>query len=407
MSTFLGLIFLLILVFIGFVSLPFLFKNKHKRKDEITNIALVKGRLSEMEREVSEGLISKRDLISAQNEVKLALIEEQKSKTLVKTRVFPTLLIGFLIALGASFLVYLKANHFAEIKLMASATEDSVILSQKLLSPLESGSLTPEDIQTLALAIRLKLKDNPEDDQGWMFLGKLRLSIGQVDEAIAAFERSLDIQPSNNSLRVSYAQALMMASSEPSLVLAQQQLRYLLSVNNDDNNLNLMMAVASAELGQNQVALPFYLKIRDKLDSQSPIKINLDTQLGLLNVGSGADNVSQILTLSIELSQNVKNKVPLNGHMIVFVRPENLASGIPIAVKRLRIDEFPITLTLTDDNAMLPEKVLSDFINVNVTARVSPTQNVDAKSGDIEGALVITNRTSDRTYTILIDKVIE
>ncbi|MBO1254157.1 c-type cytochrome biogenesis protein CcmI [Alteromonas sp. 5E99-2] len=407
MNMFLGFILVLTCVLIFSVSLPFLFKNKRDEQYEVTNTALVKRRLSEMEREFNEGLISKSDLISATDEVKLALIEEQSNVSLRKNTAFPILFVGLFVALGISSAVYFKVHHLTEIKMMTEANENTVILSQKLLSPEKSGGLTPDDIQTLALAIRLKLKDEPKDAQGWMFLGKLHLSLGRADEAIAAFERSLDIQPNNNAIRVSYVQALMMTSSEQNVRLAQKQLRYLLSLNHDDNSLNLMMAVASADLGQTQVALPFYLKVRNKLDSKSPIKASLDTQLGIHNSEANLPKVPKSLTLSVHLSQNMKNKVPLDGHMIVFVRPDNLTSGLPIAVKRLRIGDFPVKVTLTDDNAMIPEKVLSDFSSVNVTVRLSATQDVTTKSGDIQGTLVITNRISDSTHTILIDKVIE
>ena len=55
---------------------------------------------------------------------------------------------------------------------------------------------------------------------------------------------------------------------------------------------------------------------------------------------------------------------------------------MPLAVKRLQLKDLPVTLSLDDDDAMMPSMKLSSFDQVVVGARVSFSGNPVAQSGD-------------------------
>ena len=55
---------------------------------------------------------------------------------------------------------------------------------------------------------------------------------------------------------------------------------------------------------------------------------------------------------------------------------------MPLAVKRLRLQDLPVTLSLSDADAMMPSMKLSSFDQVIVGARVSFSGNPVAQSGD-------------------------
>jgi cytochrome c-type biogenesis protein CcmH len=55
---------------------------------------------------------------------------------------------------------------------------------------------------------------------------------------------------------------------------------------------------------------------------------------------------------------------------------------MPLAVRKLKLGDLPVTLTLSDDDAMLPSMKLSSFDQVIVGARVSSSGNPVAQSGD-------------------------
>jgi cytochrome c-type biogenesis protein CcmI len=398
-----GLITLLILI----VFIPLHRAKSQKQKDEITNVKLVKARLEEMQREVTEGLLSPEDFELAQQEVKLALVEEQQEAVRSRSAILLPVLVGLGLAVVAGIWVYKDVNHLSGVAALSEAPENLKSLSEKLLDPSKAADISPNDIQALALAIRLRLKEEQDDAQGWMFLGRLRMSLGQLEESVAAFERSLLLRPDSTMTKVSFAQALMMTNSEEGLKRSQNVLKALLDETPNNDNLALMMAVASAQLGQNEIAMPYYRQVRNKLEPNNPMRVTLDEQLGFNSVIEVTDAPQSGLSLRIDIGESVKQNLPVDGYLLVFVRANAEKSGIPIAVIRAFIPDFPVTVTLSDDDAMMPSSVLSAYKDVNVTARISSTPDVSAKSGDWQGELYIQDRKNTQTYDLTINKEIE
>jgi cytochrome c-type biogenesis protein CcmI len=398
-----GLITLLILI----VFIPLHRAKSQKQKDEITNVKLVKARLEEMQREVTEGLLSPEDFELAQQEVKLALVEEQQEAVRSRSAILLPVLVGLGLAVVAGIWVYKDVNHLSGVAALSEAPENLKSLSEKLLDPSKAADISPNDIQALALAIRLRLKEEQDDAQGWMFLGRLRMSLGQLEESVAAFERSLLLRPDSTMTKVSFAQALMMTNSEEGLKRSQNVLKALLDETPNNDNLALMMAVASAQLGQNEIAMPYYRQVRNKLEPNNPMRVTLDEQLGFNSVIEVKGAPQSGLSLRIDIGESVKQNLPVDGYLLVFVRANAEKSGIPIAVNRASIPDFPVTVTLSDDDAMMPSSVLSAYKDVNVTARISSTPDVSAKSGDWQGELYIQDRKNAQTYDLTINKEIE
>ena len=77
--------------------------------------------------------------------------------------------------------------------------------------------------------------------------------------------------------------------------------------------------------------------------------------------------------------------------LFIFAKAHN-GPPMPLAVNKLKQFEFPITVTLDDSMAMMPNLKLSNFEQVEITARVSQDDAVTVQTGDLEvlTALIIT-----------------
>ncbi len=69
-----------------------------------------------------------------------------------------------------------------------------------------------EDMSIEAMLDRLKqrLRDNPEDAEGWFMLGKTMLSMQQIDQAVTAFQRTYDLVGDQPGVIFTLADALAM-----------------------------------------------------------------------------------------------------------------------------------------------------------------------------------------------------
>lgn len=414
-----GLITLVLLI----IAFPWLRNKNHAKQDSLTNTQIVKQRLAELDREVTEGLISEHDKRQAVDELKLALVDESAFHSHKTGNATLPLAVGGVLAIACGVIVYSQVNQMEGVVRANKAIETLPELSQQLANG-NANNLTQQDIASLALAIRQRLREEPEDDTGWMYFGRLMLSIGQEVQAIEAIDRAVKLAPSNSANRITLAQALMTTGDVNNLERAQSILLSLLSENPQNDNLALMMAVVSAQLGDLDNTRRFYKQVEGKLPRDSDmaqrlvariqeLEGNTNEVVGLQDTeqplaASGKDKTSGEETgfnVTVNLSEEARENAPREGFLIVFAQDANSGNKMPAAVVKLPINSFPISVALTTDNAMMPQFTLATLSDVIVTARLSEDGDVAVSQGEWQGSVnasVTINELS--SLSIIIDK---
>ena len=430
-----GLITLVLLI----VAFPWLRNKNHAKQDSLSNTQIVKQRLAELDREVQEGLISEHDKRQAVDELKLALVDESAFQSHKTGNAKLPLAIGAVLAIACGVIVYAQVNQMGRVTQASQAIEALPELSQQLASG-NANNLTQQDIASLALAIRQRLREEPEDDTGWMYFGRLMLSIGQEVQAIEAIDKAVSLAPSNSANRITLAQALMTTGDVNNLERAQSILLGLLNDNPANDNLALMMAVVSAQLGDLENTQRFYKQVEGKLPVDSDMAQRLVARIKELqgntsemaalqntgaeitdtptaqNASSEAKNTSSEaqsdsseaqtgFNITVNLSDDASTEAPKDGFLIVFAQDANSDNKMPAAVVKLPIDDFPVSVTLTTENAMMPQFTLATLSDVMVTARLSKDGNVAVSKGEWQGSVsasVTANEIS--SLSVIIDK---
>ncbi|MEE3057385.1 MAG: c-type cytochrome biogenesis protein CcmI [Pseudomonadota bacterium] len=423
-----GLITLVLLI----VAFPWLRNKNHAKQDSLSNTQIVKQRLAELDREVQEGLISEHDKRQAVDELKLALVDESAFQSHKTGNAKLPLAIGAVLAIACGVIVYAQVNQMGRVTQASQAIEALPELSQQLASG-NANNLTQQDIASLALAIRQRLREEPEDDTGWMYFGRLMLSIGQEVQAIEAIDKAVSLAPSNSANRITLAQALMTTGDVNNLERAQSILLGLLNDNPANDNLALMMAVVSAQLGDLENTQRFYKQVEGKLPADSDMAQRLVARIKELqgntsemaalqntaaeitdtsiaqDASSEAKNTNSEaqtgFNITVNLSDDASIEAPKDGFLIVFAQDANSDNKMPAAVVKLPIEDFPVSVTLTTENAMMPQFTLATLSDVVVTARLSKDGNVAVSKGEWQGSVsasVTANEISSRS--VIIDK---
>ncbi|APD93243.1 c-type cytochrome biogenesis protein CcmI [Alteromonas mediterranea] len=415
-----GLITLVLLI----IAFPWLRSKNHAKQDSLSNTQIVKQRLVELEREVQEGLISEHDKRQAVDELKLALVDESAFESHKTGNAKLPLAIGGVLALVCGIVVYAQVNQMERVAKAQQAIDALPELSQQLASG-NANNLTQEDIASLALAIRQRLREEPQDDTGWMYFGRLMLSIGQEVQAIEAIDKAVSLSPSNSANRITLAQALMTTGDVNNLERAQSILLGLLQDTPQNDNLALMMAVVSAQLGDLDNTRRFYQQVEGKLPSDSDMAQRLSarikelegnsSEMVLLQTGGTVQKQSSVnddgnaietgFDVTVSLSKEADENAPKAGFLIVFAQDANSDNKMPAAVVKLPIEDFPISVSLTTDNAMMPQFTLATLSKVVITARLSKDGNVAVSEGEWQGsteATVVANELS--SLSVIINK---
>ena len=399
---FIGAVVVLIAVLVLLVVLPWLQQRPEQENLTQANIAVVKERLKELQREVDEGLLSEQDMRQASDEIKISLVEEQQEESKGAANASFVLACGALLALLVGGFAYFKASNIDHLQDAQAALDALPKLSAKLAEG-QGENFTPQDFQQLTLAIRKRLQENPEDGQGWMYLGRIWMALSQTEEAYAALEKALHFSPDDENVRMTYARALMMSDDKTQLDNARRLLASLIDGQPQNDNLVLMQAVVAGRLGDKQLLADSLARLEGKLPADSTIAMQLTERLASLNGEQPAKATVTGFNLTVEISEELATNLPDNGFLFVFAQDANSDNRMPAAVLRLPLDNLPLTVTLTSENAMAPNYSLEQLSTARLIARISTDQEAPAQPGDLEGTMetaVENGKVIDQTIVI-------
>lgn len=410
---------LLVSVAVLLAVLPWLRKGKSELSNSLTNTGLIRQRLTELADEQQQGLLTESDRLQAEKELKLALLDEVKEKDNVQSGGKLVLLLGLLVGLSVGGATYYKASQLEKVEHWQSVKGKTSELGQRILQG--DDGLTLEDMQDFSLGLRSRLLEKPEDPIGWMLLGRVSGALNRIDDSIEAFERSIKYDPDNTGTLVSYAQALLMTGQEQQLLHAKKVLMHTLSLEADNTNAMGMLAVAAAELGDKQLALENWQKLRDFVPQTDPnyaaisqriaqltTEIKGGSQVAASSVQENSSDLSgKRVEVTVNISDELKAKLPKSGFLLVFAQESSGQNKMPAAVVKMPLTEFPVTVTLSNQNAMMPSYTLSHLDSAKLVARVSIDGNVSQSVGNFQGQVIVTLSTTEMNQqTILIDRIL-
>ncbi len=113
-----------------------------------------------------------------------------------------------------------------------------------------------------------RLKDNPDDLQGWTMLARSYATLGEFDKSINAFENAIALSPDDLALRVGHAQALLVrsrAAGEPIGAEAKEALEEILRRDSGQPLALFFLGVAAQQAGDAAGAKAHWEKLLARL----------------------------------------------------------------------------------------------------------------------------------------------
>jgi len=268
-----------------------------------------------------------------------------------------------------------------------------------------------QNMQQAIAGLEQKLKQNPDDAEGWTLLGRAYEATERFTEARDALKHARDLNPQDPDTTVAYAEALALASDsrriegepraliESALKLAPENQRglWLLGISDyqakkydsaiaiwkrllaalpKDSNIaqSVQHQIASAEAARDGREPP------PDPDSTAPSE-RAESPTAPAAPAASAD--SPHLTVKVALDAKLKGKLAAGDVLFVYAKA---ASGppMPVAIQRMQASQLPATVVLSDGMGMMPSMKLSQFPQVIIGARISKSGNAIAQSGDLQ-----------------------
>jgi cytochrome c-type biogenesis protein CcmI len=387
----------LVLLALVLVLFPWLRVSKHKEKEQLSNAFLIKQRLLELEREYGEGLIGKEDLALAASELKLALLDESPQHSAQNSSAKVVLYVAAILTLLVAAGSYYHANELDKLKHWQQAVERLPELGKRVVIEADQ-SIQVADLQDFALGLRTRLAQQPGDATGWLLLGRVFASVEKLQSALDAFDKALSLEPNKPGTLSSYSQALLMTGQQENYRQAETLLKRLLVIDPQDSNALGMLAVVATELGEDELALKSWRDLQQAMPPSAPMYEQISQRIAALENGqsqegqsqSGAEaQVTTSITINISLADELKDKLPQQGYLFVFAQDASGKVKFPAAVVKMALTTLPLSITLSDSNAMMPTYTLSQLTDARLVARVSLDENVAQAPGELQGEVVV------------------
>ncbi|MGL6006421.1 c-type cytochrome biogenesis protein CcmI [Aeromonas sobria] len=309
---------------------------------------------------------------------------------------------GVVVLVVVSLGLYYKLGSWQEVSRWQDASSRLGELSNRILVE-RDAQVTEQDLLDFTLALRTRLKAEPNDYRGWLLLGRMALDGNDPEMASEALERAYTLAPQKSLVAVPYAQALMMTGDE-----AQADALLQAAIAQDPDNIEARSVYAFMALQKEdfQTALTRWQLMLPLMEKGTPRYVMVERsmeyaraqlkQRGIEVTNAGAASEPDVagqqfavkegeFPIHITLAAGIQ--LPEDAHLFVFAVVPN-GPPMPIAVKRIAGPALPVTLSLGDGDAMMEGSKLAAYPELQFKARLSRGGNVMNKEGAFEGVSV-------------------
>lgn len=279
------------------------------------------------------------------------------------------------------------------------------------------------DMREVVATIRERLAEQPNDATGWFMLGRAYMNLGDYAEAEQAIRRAHELTGDSPEIMVRLADAIAMTQNGSMAGEPETLLQQVLVLQPQNLQALWLQGIAQRERGDFDSAIASWEKLQPLLtnDPASQQQIAQLIAEAIASKGEGTeispvsddgtsvvDSDESAASLLVEVTLDNELSADLDAADIVFVYAKaQQGPPMPLAVKRVTVGELPLTVLLSDADAMMPTMKISAFEELIVGARVSRTGDAIAQPGDFFGEIAEVARTHDEPIQISISEVVK
>jgi cytochrome c-type biogenesis protein CcmH len=280
-------------------------------------------------------------------------------------------------------------------------------------------STGPAALAKAAEQLRASLDQKPDDAQGWALLSQAYSALNQPAQAMAALDRLLKLKPDDPDALVAWVEAAAETSPTHAIdAAARAKLRHALRIQPTHQRALWLLGISDFQRARYADAARHWQALLPLLQPGSKVALTVQQELAEAQAraagsqagatransttsGNPASAAAVALKVTVKLDPKFADRVKPDDTLFVFARAVG-GPPMPLAVARLKASALPASVTLTDAMAMTPRFRLSEYPDVQVTARISKSGDAMSQPGDLESrpVRVATNRRSPVALTI-------
>jgi len=285
-----------------------------------------------------------------------------------------------------------------------------------------NGGMDEKQIVAMVETLARKVKERPNDVQGWSLLARSLATLGRFREAADAYAHLATIAPGDPSVLADYADSLAMAQGHVLAGKPYELAKQALAIDPSHPKALALAASAALEAGDYAASLGYWHALEAQLPPNSEDLQQVQAIMSDVEAKARASGVTIAaapaatpastsaatgggsVTGSVVVSPEMTSRIHAGDTLFVYARAEN-GPRMPLAIIRGSANELPMKFALDDSQAMSPTMKLSGASAVRIEARVSRSGNAMPQAGDIVGTSSVV-RPGARDVKIVLDKVV-
>ena len=392
---------LMALIAIAAVAVPLWRHRERGRSDTAATLAVYRERDAELAREHAQGNLGDDELAEAREELERELLAATAPPASAgrgpSARPVATLAAAVIAVPAVALAVYALTGRPGLV------TQDAA----SGLSPARLERLRSMDAPQRIAELEPLVEQRPGATRAWVLLARAYRTVGRHGDAVNAYARVRAQGEANPWILARQAEALLLANGRRFTASVEDLVDRALQMD-EANPLALMLAGhAALARGANDEAVRHWQRLAEDMPADSDNRALLDRLIARARgesdaadggraaaAADGADadaapatDDGATLTVRVTLDASLADAAPADTPVFVFARAAGAgADSPPLAVQRLTVAALPAEVTLSDAQAMMAERTLSQAERVRVTARASLQGGAMASSGDLEGS---------------------
>jgi len=353
------------------------------------NVSLYRDQLRELDEDLAAGTIDRERHAEARADLERRLLEDTDGSTVAPASpVNPRGIRGTVLALAVIVPVITVSLY------LVTGTPDA--LMKDAVAPESAHAVTPQQVEQMISKLAARLKDTPDDAEGWLMLGRSYAALNRFKEAAPAYAKAAALIPDSAQVMVDYADVLAMSMGRR--LAGEPEKLVMRALEIDPGNLKALAMAGTIEFDKKNyaVAIAHWQKLVTALPPDSEIAGSVRSSIAEArslagmkpeSAGSSATTPSAgagRVSGTVRIADNLKARLAPDDVVFIFARAKD-GPPAPLAVLRKRAADLPVKFVLDDSMAMAPGMNLSRFSTVIVGARISKSGSAGRQPGDIEG----------------------
>ncbi len=271
------------------------------------------------------------------------------------------------------------------------------------------GAGQPNSAQITAMVDKLaqRLKQDPNDGEGWGMLARSYSVMERNDEALDAYAHAVALRKDDASLLVDYADALGVKNQHSLAGEPMQLIARALKI--DPANLKGLALAGTEAFMRKDYALAerYWSEVQKIGPAENPLVQQVVASLqearsrsGLTGAGASPVNstpsqapaaptkapsgAAATVGGTVTLAAALRAQVSPQDTVFIFARPAN-GGRMPLAAQRVQVKDLPYRFTLDDSKSMSSSMPLSSSAQVVLGARISKSGDAIPQVGDLSG----------------------